>query len=413
MERPAARSGWCASRILAVTALALLGCSETAWRRPPARPAPPLFSAAPRVTVLLNRFRDRRAVRIEIDGPYDVADPAGRRVAYGERLDEGALVARDGGVWLNDEPIPASGATLRPGPGVPPIRIEGSGYPGEIRIRTRADDRLELVMDAPLERYLEGVVGAEMPSRFPAEALRAQAIAARTYAVWQLENGPRPPAGHPLDDTVYSMAYRGEEGAAPECRAAVRATAGSILAHDGRPFRAYFHSTCGGRTASAASVFGDPASPPLSGGAVDPHCPSSRFGRWSARVPRADVQAALARLGIRGELRSLEPDHAPARRASWTRITTDLATRRVRAADLRLSLGPAVLRSSWWTAWHLLPDALVVQGRGFGHGVGLCQVGAAGMAETGHSAREILAHFYPGSAAVRAYPAAGTPDARP
>src|SRR6185312_367933 len=263
----------------------------------------------------------------------------------------------------------------------------------------------DVVLTLPSERYVEAVVSAESGAADPAESLRAMAVLARTYAL----NGAhyKPGAGHlpaELCDSTQCQALRlGNVSSAVS--EAVWATAGETLWFGQRRAEVFYSQDCGGMTESASAVW-----PTLRGASylsahADPYCVRRDPARWHAEVPLSE----LARIA-RSEGWKL-PQQIVAVRVS-ERSQSKRALRVVfRGADgtqdavaasaLRFGIGRALgwnrVRSDGYDVL-LRGDALVFDGRGFGHGVGPCQAGAEEMAREGRSAREILAFYFPGTA---------------
>ena len=285
----------------------------------------------------------------------------------------------------------------------------GSGsrraYRGSFLIES-AGERLVLSNRLLLEDYLAGVVASEMPaSAYPLEALKAQAVASRTYALHALLRAEaRGSRRSVLSDQRFQV-YGGKEREHPRAAAAVEATSGEVLFHGDALFRAYFHASCGGRTTDAAKLFGEPAIEPLLGSECGA-CEGSPSFRWSARISRADLDLALgpwaASRGVRaGSLLALEvSERAADGRASYLRVRHERGSYEIHAEALR-RLSGKTLRS---TRFEITPEAegWRFDGLGHGHGAGLCQVGAAARAASA-SCAEILAAYYPGSRIEKVY----------
>jgi stage II sporulation protein D len=317
----------------------------------------------------------------------------------------------------------ATGATLALGPA-------GSGEPfavaaGDARAARRYRGTLELecagggscvraVNSVTLEEYLLGVVGAEMPPLYPLEALKAQAVASRTYALHAMQAGREEPV---ISATASFQVYRGVEAEHARVRQAVESTRGEVLVHDGRALRAYFHSTCGGRTASAGDVFGDAAIPPLAGAECD-GCAGSARARWDLVLSRELIEAAIGRrleaarergAPAVGRLRLAELEVAEKTadgRARYVRVVHESGSFEWRADAFRAAVEavrPGTLLSTAFTVEREGDESWRVRGRGWGHGVGMCQVGAAGLARRGLGYSEIVARYFPGSERVREY----------
>jgi stage II sporulation protein D len=247
-----------------------------------------------------------------------------------------------------------------------------------------------------LEDYVAGVVAAEMPASFPPEALKAQAVAARSYALTRKIDAQAADRSHDIVAGVLAQAFSGEPG--PAARAAAEATAGEVLAREMEPVEAYFHASCGGRTEGGLAALGRdlPYLVPVACGRCD-HAPKVR---WSLELSARDLAAAAglpgAATGARIAARS------PTGRAQKVEIRAGGRTAVLAATDLRQRLGFSRLPS---LAFEIREQRgrFALEGRGQGHGAGLCQWGAAGLAREGKTYREILAHYYPGVEIVRMY----------
>jgi stage II sporulation protein D len=329
-----------------------------------------------------------------------VASLEGDEIRLGAWRGRGPVDIRPGGAplgieWLRDPAVPGS--------------MERRTFRGSFRIAARTGGIL-LSNRLTLEEYLAGVVGAEMPaSSYPMEALKAQAVASRTYALYSLLRAASEgrTARFAADESF--QVYAGRSGEHRRVLEAVAGTAGEVLTYRGGLFRAYFHSTCGGRTVDASRLFGEPVIAPL-GGTVCGACEGSAFFRWEARAVAVDIERALAAWaagrGVRlGRLSALEVSEAtPEGRAAWLAVRHEGGSFEVTVERFRALLhaaGVAVLKSAAFT---VRPEegGFRFEGGGFGHGAGLCQVGA-GRQGGDRSYREILAAYYPGSEVGAAY----------
>jgi stage II sporulation protein D len=249
----------------------------------------------------------------------------------------------------------------------------------------------------PLEDYVAAVTGSEMPATFPPEALRAQAVAARTFAVFKKLDALAEGRPWHLGATVLHQVYRGSR-VDPRARRAADLTTGEVLVHDHVPIEAYFHSTCGGRTERGGDALGRdlPYLPSVECG----RCQDSPRRSWTVRVP-ADELGRLAGLG--GPAGSVQ---VASRTASGRAERVELAGagRRVTltAVDLRQRIGFDRLPSLRFEAT-MRHGTAVFTGSGAGHGAGMCQWGAAGAARRGETYRAILARYYPGAELIRMY----------
>ena len=267
-------------------------------------------------------------------------------------------------------------------------------YPLRIAAKARA---LSLVATLPVERYVELVVAAESGAADGPESRKALAVAARSFAL-QPSHGH---AGFDVCDSTHCQWVHWRS--TPEAHAATLATAGEVLWFHGSRAAAYFHQNCGGRTAAAEEVW--PGRAAQEHGALghlvsraDNYCQRAGSSEWSATLTRAELTQALAAAGLAAPgWRSL----TVAKRGDSGRATALLVgSAEIPSESFRLAVGRALgwnqIRSNWFEV-AAQGDGFLFHGRGSGHGVGLCQAGAAEMAREGRGYREILAQYFPGA----------------
>lgn len=332
------------------------------------------------------------------------------------RAGDGVELTGEGGV------VRSGTVTVRPR-GDGHVTVDGKAYRGAVVLRP-AGEGVTAVNVLDLETYLLGVVPHEIGAGRPpeeVEAVKAQAIAARTYAIRHM--GRRSGQGFDFFATVMDQVYGGVAADDPVSARAVRETRGEILTYDGEPIEAYYHSTCGGRTAAIEEVW--PAEPrPYLRSVSDARpggghfCETSNRFRWSESWTHGELLATLGR-GLSAHTgRSVDVTRVLALdvtgrttsgRAEALRIETDAGTFRIPADSIRWVLRPEpnrLLNSSLIeveTRGEEEVTALTVEGGGWGHGIGMCQIGALGRSRDGHSYREILSTYYPGTRLVRLY----------
>jgi stage II sporulation protein D len=225
--------------------------------------------------------------------------------------------------------------------------VTGGRYRDAIVLH-RAGDEVLVANDIGLERYLYGVVPAEMPSAWPVEALRSQAVVARSYAV----TSRRPTEPFDVYADTRSQAYRGVEGETTRTTDAVRATAGAVLKFGTSVARTLFHSSSGGRTAAVEEVFGGPPVAYLRS-VEDPYDGLSPHHDWTVGLTDEEAARRLATV-LAGDLVDIAViARTPSGRAATVRVTGTLGTREVPGTTARTLLG---LRSTWFTVVHE-PDA--------------------------------------------------------
>jgi stage II sporulation protein D (peptidoglycan lytic transglycosylase) len=288
-------------------------------------------------------------------------------------------------------------------------------FPGTLEIRRADDGTLSLTIALPFDRYLEGI--AEVPSSWPSAALEAQAVAARSYALattgWSGTDGDA--LGTAICATASCQVYRGipipPDPTYRRWVRAVRRTDGLVLLSGGRPATTLYFSTSNGRTYANEDVFGSAPLPYLRP-VVEVDDEASPTSRWRARLPYADLTRFLRAAGLWPRGRSIAAADAG---ASTVTFRGGGATRAIAADDLRDAVNtwaPCLEPASYpppveggrlpltipshWLRFSAVDRALLVTGRGWGHGVGMVQWGAYGKARAGRSAAEILAFYYGG-----------------
>lgn len=416
------RHGWlCRLTLPAWFALLLLplvggGCATN--EATPGRAGSGKAAALRQMRVLI--YESAAPVTVAVGGAFRVVDPAGRSVSQSQAplsLKISADARQPAAVWVNGQSLPA-GSRIVP-------RTDGSlqvdtaefsrRYYGTLTLLNRGG-RLTIVNNLDIEQYLPGVLAGELPAKFHPEAFRAQAVAARTYALYQKFVHPR--SDFDVQSTTASQMYVGFGGNTPlEARAleAVRATQGRVLTWSSptgeRIFCTYFSSTCGGETSNVSNLQPVASIPPLAGGVRCTSCTHGPRYRWDTVVfTRQQVTQKLraahpqAFAGM-GTIERIEPaEVTPAGRVTWLRLyDAGGEAVRMRAAKFRLAMDPGVLRSTWFTIQPTADGFAFCNGRGFGHGVGMCQYGADGLGQAGWNWRQILAHYYPGSHITKAY----------
>ena len=371
---------------------------------------------APAIRVRLGD--DVPSVSVSVAGVWRLTR-GGREAASGAKLGWTEVREADGQIVLGGQP-------LGPGPvelaadqdGALRVRQAVNGhtreraYRGILRIARVSGGGLRVLNVLNLEAYLAGVVCKEMPSRWDLKALKAQAVAARTFALAARNGATR--RDFDVYDSTLSQAYGGFDGETEKSRQATLETWGIAGTYSGsggkqRLLPMYYHSTCGGATAAAGEIFGGTTLPPLKGVPCR-YCYRSKRYQWSGVVlTKREISEAMRRSGdaaVRrlGPIQRLEvAGRTEAGRVTLLRLVDDRdADATIRSSNFRILVGAMTLGSNWF-AFEDKGDSIAFWGRGFGHGVGLCQYGAQYLAEHGKTAEEILRYYYPGITLARAY----------
>jgi stage II sporulation protein D len=277
-------------------------------------------------------------------------------------------------------------ATPLPGGG---FDFEGRSYRGSF-----AQSAAGVVNLVDLEQYLYSVVPHEMSAGWPVAALAAQAVCARTYVLQRSS----PKREYDLRPSEADQVYGGIATESPAGRAAVDSTAGQVLRFGGGAASVAYSSCCGGHTESSADAWGAAPLPYLQG-VVCTACSASPNYRWSTAVPFDSIEAGFGgQLGAFGALRDVRITGTdPSGRARGFDLVADRGVLPVKGSAFRLGVGARVVRSLLITRLTQANGSIAIEGGGLGHGVGLCQWGARGMALAGRSANDILTFYFPGT----------------
>lgn len=260
-------------------------------------------------------------------------------------------------------------------------------YSGRAEVSSDASG-LHLVMVMPFELYIQGVVAAETGDDWAEEALKAQAVISRTYALFQKRHAKK--SQYHLTSSVLHQAYSG--GAASELiQRAVQATEGEVLTYEDSPIEAFYHSTCSGQTELPAAVWGKDYPYIVSVPCGGEHSP---YAKWQRRFSMDELEKAVGFNNIRDVTITAFTSTG---RAQTLKIAGEEHELAVQAVDLRRLLGYRDLPSTSFSL-SVERSEIIFEGGGYGHGVGLSQWGALEMAHEGKTYREILRHYYPKAA---------------
>jgi stage II sporulation protein D len=397
--------------------LFILGCRERELISPP--PAAPVAAVQNNwIRVLLNK--DIKTCTVMVPSSYEIINTTSGASLGRFLKNVGPLPVSVSAGQINISGKSFEGNQITIIPDQPFVFYIGDkGYRGELRIALNSErTSFDIINNVPLETYLAGVIGAEMPSYWEPEALKAQAIASRTYCLYMKQRFGWQRTWD-VNKTQSNQMYMGLEAESPKVWDAVNQTSGQVLNcrdESGKNgiFPAYFSSICGGHTENSKNVFGD-SFVPLCG--VD--CP------WCKQVAARDMffwptlkldksyvssqliikYPSLAKLGeISNILIDKQSDwNGFSRPTNLRLIGTSGQSDFIRAEDLRLGIDPTG-RKVRSTICKITPSAQLFVfsgGRGFGHGVGMCQYGSEGMAREGATAQQILNHYYPGASITK------------
>jgi len=251
-----------------------------------------------------------------------------------------------------------------------------------------------------MEDYVAGVVAAEMEPTWPVNALAAQAILARTFALENMKSGRvRQLHGTDVSTSINESQAYNPSRISKQVRQAVANTRGKVITYQGNYVKAWFNACDGGVTASAAEGLSYTKTPtPYLRAGIKDNClavttPQNRA--WEARIPLEQVRAAVQKISGKdpGAITSVRiAQKGPSGRAQ----TLQIGSANIGAPALRLTLGSELVRSTFLTGATIEGDQLVLKGKGFGHGVGMCQWGAKKLAEQNYTPENIIKYYYKG-----------------
>jgi stage II sporulation protein D len=349
------------------------------------------------VRVAVGRFMD--VVVIDgVGGPLQVRRSDGS-VVGGDRRTVKLTLGRTG-LFVDGQPLDRDVVTVTG----PLLKLAGHSYRAALEVRfVRYEGRQEMLVVHPLdlETYVTGIVASELPRGWPLAAYQAQAVAARTFAVSQKYR--RLDLPYHMESSVLDQVYHGVEREHALAEEAARTTRGLVLTWQRHLAQTYFHAACGGTTESALEGWGT---------GID-YLPGSPCGRcmtagtnrakWSVKVHRSDADKAFSKL-VGGPLTDVRiVSRTATGRAKQVELQSGRKKKTISGADFRRLLGWSVVWSTQIDRITLDGSTLVVDGRGSGHGVGMCQWGARGYGDDGVPFDEILGRYYPGASLKRLY----------
>lgn len=358
-------------------------------------------SYAQMLKIGLTRFFDEvQAVTISSDSDLRITTPSGAQIALVGHGDEVSISVSASGIpVIRGINTPIIAEKIRLSTSSPDGLISVSSdscksaqYRGSIVI-TRANKGMLLVNEVDIEDYLKGVLPSEMPPGFNVEALKAQAVAARTYA-WS-STGRHFDMGYNLCDSTHCQVYPGASGENPSTSQAVKDTAGLVMTYQGKLISAQYCSDCGGTTETSNQPY-------LTSVSDKPNCDLPAYCEhnghtWVKSWPVEEFEKLLVpRISQLSGIKAIYITQTSSTgRVKEIKIDADTGGTTISGVNLRILLGATVIRSTMFSV-SLADGNVTFEGRGYGHGIGLCQYGANGLASPSYSYsfEQILKHYY-------------------
>ena len=301
-----------------------------------------------------------------------------------------------GGAQLDGSDVVASVYRIKPEKGM--LIYGGRPFRGYLTVLINGG-RLIVVSQMPLESYLVGVVNGEIDSSWPMDAVKAQVVAARSYALYQMKVQA---LYYDLKTDVTSQVYAGFDSEDERTREAVKATRGQVLYKDEDLIQTFFHSSCGGNTTSAREVWG--MAQPAQEGVYCGECEEAPYARWNLPLEAGEIIRVVKAFFPGVDEVSSMGVHRRSRDGRIQTLFAETGKGRVLfdAGEFRKEMGYRRLPSTSFSLG-MSGDRIILTGQGYGHGVGLCQWGARGSALRGMDYKQILRKYYPGAEVRKIY----------
>jgi len=395
--------------ILFLTLITIAGCVKKPFPKPT-----PQMNTDPSLWVKVLLLDNIKSCTIKVDYPFKITNSQNDKTILLLKSPPKTIniEINAGNINIPGQNLNAKNLIIEPqSPSI--FTINDNDYRGQLKLMVNHNgqdfDAINLV---PLEPYLAGVIAAEMPDYWETAAIKAQTIAARTYCSY-IKN--RFGVNRPWDikKTAAHQLYKGIKVESSAVWKAIEQTRGLVLVNkkDEKIFPAYYSAVCGGHTENSKNVFGGKSIEPLKG-VPCPYCkqvarpslffwPTAEFDKDTVGRKLIEKYPKLKKLGkIKKIIPTKKSDLGNFSRVTFIKLIGSTGKfDYIRAEDLRLTIDPSgnKIRSTIFRIAQNSKKWIFKSGRGYGHGVGLCQCGAQAMARKGISAKQILLYYYPGS----------------
>lgn len=358
----------------------------------PATAGPSASSQEPVVRIRI--LDDMDSVTLDSRSTYTVLATDSQKILKKGSYFPVKIAADKNGLAVAGKSVNAPAVTISADDGAD-ISVDKRTFRGSIDIAEKDGRKLMVINRVPLEAYLYSVLRHEVSPHWPLECLKAQAIIARTFALYQVRISKDKP--YDMTSDIYSQVYGGSASEKWTTTRAVKLTRGKVLTYKDDIFPTYYHATCAGRTEDASNIWKIDI-PPLDGAECG-FCYHSPHYRWTREITPQEMGKALRAQGYQmGDVTDIKVlGRNKSRRVEKLQMR-DAANKTViiYAKDFRHMLGPNAIKS---TNFYVIKKdgRFMVEGFGWGHGAGMCQWGAYKMSKDGATAEEILKRYYPGA----------------
>ena len=353
-----------------------------------------ISEAGPEKIVRVAVITDSSLIKLTIRCPYQILALNTNEVLYEGRKFWRAkeVVPTESGIKIGKLDFKIYGIRLQPSRS-PAIYLNGRKFRGAVDIIRQSNKKLLAVNHLDIEEYIRGVLYHEVAPWWPMEALRAQAVACRTFALYQARVNLR--KDYDLVSTTFSQVYGGRTSERGRTSKAVRLTKDEVLTYKNKVFPTFYHATCAGHTENAARLWKIDI-PPLRGRECQ-FCQRSPHFKWEKKVSLKHIEEALEKANFKvGLIKAIEViDRSICGRITDLKIISSRGNiNKVNSNRFRLAVGPNVIKSTNFTV-QIKEKTAYFEGHGWGHGVGMCQWGAFFMARRRFNAEQILGYYYP------------------
>ncbi|MFH1201836.1 MAG: SpoIID/LytB domain-containing protein [Candidatus Omnitrophota bacterium] len=330
---------------------------------------------------------------LAINGPYSLLGADNKMLFEGDYLNDAKVLIKGAIIKIGNSEFDISRIKVIPQAN-DAISVNARRFRGNIEIIIKKDNKFLVVNHLVVEDYVKGVLYHEVSHFWPIEAIKAQAVLARTYALYEAKVNKA--LDYDLKTNTASQMYGGRTSEKFRTNMAVAATKREVLTFENELFPTYYHATCAGHTEDAANLFNIKI-PPLAGVTCG-FCRRSPHFKWQAKVSLKDILEKLKgkgfNLGVIGDIR-IKGVNASGR-ISQLEIEGRDKSISLSGKDFRNAVGPNLIRSTNFQVKIENGFADFI-GFGWGHGAGLCQWGAYFMAKEGKRYEEIIKYYYPGA----------------
>jgi len=339
-------------------------------------------------------IQDSQYLRLAVNGIYKIIDSrSGKVLARGKNLRSTAVSSKDG-ILIAGKNYRSDKIYLE-ADDPESISLNNRKFRGNIQIIKKNNLHLSAVNFIGLEDYVKGILYNEVSHYWPMDAIKAQAVVSRTFAVYLIQQNKN--KDYDATSDIYSQVYGGRSSERARTNQAVDQTRGQVILYQKKILPAFFHATCAGHTENAAELW-DIDITPLKGVACG-FCQESPHYRWHYVTPVKEMEETLRKSGYKNcrgikDIQVLENDASG--RIRYLKIILPQDTLKISAKDFRNIIGPNLIRSTNFSVEIAQKDA-VFEGLGWGHGVGMCQWGAYFMAKAGKDFRQIIQYYFPGA----------------